>query len=88
MSWAYVFPGQGSQAVGMGKELAAAFAEAREIFGEEMGYLPWQRPGIDLGIKLGEMASKNPHYVGVVLGSTMIAPKRPISTWIEPCVAL
>ena len=34
MSWAYVFPGQGSQAVGMGKDLAAAFSEAREIFGE------------------------------------------------------
>ncbi|MER2635838.1 MAG: acyltransferase domain-containing protein, partial [Rhizobiaceae bacterium] len=34
MSWSYVFPGQGSQAVGMGKELAAAFTEAREIFGE------------------------------------------------------
>jgi rhamnulose-1-phosphate aldolase/alcohol dehydrogenase len=41
----------------------------REIFGEELGYLPWQRPGIDLGIKLGEMARKNPQYVGVVLGS-------------------
>ncbi|MCB1377981.1 MAG: bifunctional rhamnulose-1-phosphate aldolase/short-chain dehydrogenase [Alphaproteobacteria bacterium] len=41
----------------------------REIFGEEMGYLPWQRPGIDLGIKLGEMAKANPHFVGVVLGS-------------------
>src|SRR6478735_7292603 len=41
----------------------------REIFGDEMGYLPWQRPGIDLGIKLGEMAKKNPQYVGVVLGS-------------------
>ncbi len=34
MSWAYVFPGQGSQAVGMGKDLASAFPEAREIFGE------------------------------------------------------
>jgi rhamnulose-1-phosphate aldolase/alcohol dehydrogenase len=41
----------------------------REIFGDEMGYLPWQRPGIDLGIKLGNMATKNPKLVGVVLGS-------------------
>jgi rhamnulose-1-phosphate aldolase/alcohol dehydrogenase len=41
----------------------------KKVFGEEMGYLPWQRPGIDLGIKLGEMAKKNPKLVGVVLGS-------------------
>ena len=41
----------------------------RDVFGDEMGYLPWQRPGIDLGIKLGEMAKNNPNYVGVVLGS-------------------
>jgi rhamnulose-1-phosphate aldolase/alcohol dehydrogenase len=41
----------------------------RDIFGDEMGYLPWQRPGIDLGIKLGEMATKNPKLVGVVLGA-------------------
>lgn len=41
----------------------------REVFDGEMGYLPWQRPGIDLGIKLGEMARLNPNLVGVVLGS-------------------
>ena len=41
----------------------------REVFGGEIGFLPWQRPGIDLGIKLGEMAKKNPQFVGVVLGS-------------------
>ncbi len=31
---AFIFPGQGSQAVGMGQALAAASAHAREVFGE------------------------------------------------------
>jgi rhamnulose-1-phosphate aldolase/alcohol dehydrogenase len=38
-----------------------------EIFGEEIGWLPWQRPGFDLGLKLAALAGDNPRYVGVML---------------------
>ena len=34
MAIAFVFPGQGSQAVGMGAELAKAYAAARAVFDE------------------------------------------------------
>ena len=34
MSLAFLFPGQGSQSVGMGSDLAAAFSSAREVFQE------------------------------------------------------
>ncbi|MEZ5834747.1 MAG: bifunctional rhamnulose-1-phosphate aldolase/short-chain dehydrogenase [Geminicoccaceae bacterium] len=40
----------------------------RECYGDEIGWLPWQRPGYDLGLKLEKIARENPHYRGVVLG--------------------
>src|SRR5581483_1150390 len=48
---------------------AAANSErlTKEVFGPDMGWLPWQRPGFDLGLKLGEMAAKNPKLKGIVL---------------------
>ena len=49
---------------------AAADSEAltRRVFGDEIGWLPWQRPGYDLGLKLGRLAREKPGLRGVVLG--------------------
>ncbi len=48
-----------------------------EIYGDEIGWLPWQRPGYDLGLKLEALARDNPHHVGVVLGG------HGLFTWAE-----
>lgn len=55
MSRALTFPGQGSQAVGMGQSLSEAFPVARELFqevddalGQPLSRLMWQGPEADL----------------------------------------
>ena len=39
----------------------------KEVFGGEIGWLPWQRPGFDLGLKLEAMAKGQPALKGIVL---------------------
>ena len=41
----------------------------REIFGDEIGWLPWRRPGFQLGLDLEAFAKANPNAKGVVLES-------------------
>jgi [acyl-carrier-protein] S-malonyltransferase len=55
MARAFTFPGQGSQAVGMGRDLAAAFTAAREVFeeiddalGQKLSKLMFEGPEADL----------------------------------------
>jgi rhamnulose-1-phosphate aldolase/alcohol dehydrogenase len=42
-------------------------ALTEEIFGGEIGWLPWVRPGYDLGLRLRELTRKNPKLKGAVL---------------------
>lgn len=40
----------------------------KEIFGDKIGWLPWQRPGFELGLALERKARAEPHLEGIVLG--------------------
>jgi rhamnulose-1-phosphate aldolase/alcohol dehydrogenase len=42
-------------------------ALTRSIFEGELGWLPWQRPGYDLGLKLEQLAKEQPQLKGIVL---------------------
>lgn len=41
----------------------------KEIWGDTMGWVPWQRPGFDLGLQLEACLKENPGIRGIVLGS-------------------
>jgi rhamnulose-1-phosphate aldolase/alcohol dehydrogenase len=67
----------------------AASANSREltaeIFGDEIGWLPWKRPGFELGLWLEKFCLENPSAKGVVLES------HGLFTWdddAEACYAL
>ena len=44
-------------------------ALTQEIFGDEIGWLPWKRPGYELGLWLNAFCRDNPNAKGVILES-------------------
>jgi [acyl-carrier-protein] S-malonyltransferase len=75
MQTAFVFPGQGSQSVGMGKALAEAFAPARRVFdevdsalGQKLSSLMFDGPEADLTLT----ANAQPALMAVSLAVTRV----------------
>lgn len=82
MSIAFTFPGQGSQAVGMGKALADAFPEAKAIFdevdealGEKLSDIMWNGPDDTLTLT----ANAQPALMAVSLAVMRVLQARGVS---------
>ncbi len=82
MAVAFTFPGQGSQAVGMGKDLAEAFPEARRVFeevdealGEKLSTPIWEGPEETLTLT----ANAQPALMAVSLAAVRALEARGLS---------
>lgn len=40
----------------------------KKIFGDTVAWVPWRRPGFQLGLDIAEIAAKNPQAIGCILG--------------------
>jgi [acyl-carrier-protein] S-malonyltransferase len=70
---AFIFPGQGSQAPGMGRDLAAAFAAAREVFeevddtlGQKLSKLMFEGPAEELTLTANAQPALMAHSLAVL----------------------
>lgn len=73
MARCFVFPGQGSQSVGMGKALAEAFPAAREVFEEiddalqrRLSKIMWEGPAEDLNLTVNTQPALMAHSLAMV----------------------
>jgi rhamnose utilization protein RhaD (predicted bifunctional aldolase and dehydrogenase) len=41
----------------------------KELFEGKIGWVPWQKPGFDLGLQLKQCLDENPEIIGIMLGS-------------------
>ncbi|WP_295814245.1 ACP S-malonyltransferase [uncultured Nitratireductor sp.] len=78
MSIAFTFPGQGSQAVGMGRDLADAFPEARDVFQEvddaleqKLSKVMWEGPDDELTLT----ANAQPALMAVSIAAMRVMEK-------------
>ncbi|NWG92801.1 MAG: ACP S-malonyltransferase, partial [Parvularculaceae bacterium] len=73
MARCFVFPGQGSQSVGMGRGLAEAFPPAREVFeevddalGRRLSKLMWEGPAEDLNLTANTQPALMAHSIAML----------------------
>lgn len=73
MARCFVFPGQGSQSVGMGRALAEAFPSAREVFEEvddalqrRLSKIMWEGPAEDLNLTVNTQPALMAHSLAMV----------------------
>jgi rhamnulose-1-phosphate aldolase/alcohol dehydrogenase len=54
-------------------------ARTRECFGDRVAWVPWRRPGFQLGLDIAAIAADNPHAIGCILGGHGITAWGPTS---------